>query len=64
MILRILKNNYYLILLFIYILVSFIFLYEGNNIIVADSRENLNIAYNLYENNTYSYTVYENENMT
>ena len=63
MIFKIAKDKYYLFILVLYILTSFYFLNTNTNIVVADSRENLNIAYNLYENKTYSYSVYENNNI-
>ena len=54
-------NKYYILLLLFYIFLSLFLTNSNNNTLVGDSRENLNIAFNLYKDNSFAYTVYENE---
>ena len=56
------KNKFYILALIIYVSLSFYLINEdNNNKVVADSLENINIAFNLYNQNSFSYTIYENQ---
>ena len=56
------KNKFYIFALIIYVSFSFYLINgDNNNKVVADSLENINIAFNLYNQNSFPYTIYENQ---
>ncbi len=55
------KNKFYIFTLIIYTCFSLYFINSDNNKVVGDSLENINIIFNLLNQNTFSYTIYENQ---
>ena len=55
------KNKFYIFALVIYTCLSLYLINLDNNKVVGDSLENINITFNLHNQNTFSYTIYKNE---
>ena len=63
--LNIKNNKFYVLALLVYFVSSLYFVNIDKDIVVADSRENLNIAYNIYYDQSFSYSInYDEINKT